>query len=243
MDFNVWDMLLQRYVDDRGRVDYGTWKIHDANSLHQWLECFSGGNRRALAPSTSDISVPEQLATWINLYNALTISKVLNKYPIRSIQPKILGIPNWIAFLVFFLRPAYRLNGTAISLNHIEHQILRQRFQDPRIHFALVCASLGCPLLRQEAYNPQRIYDQLEDDAHRFITNPDKVRYDTSTNTLYCSKIFKWYRDDFLAIAPSIQEYIASYLAPPSSASPPDTNTPIRYLPYDWNLNQQEMEK
>jgi hypothetical protein len=240
VDFEVWNGLLKRYVDEHGRVDYGAWKIQDAGTLHQWLDGLSGEDTQTTtAPFSPEAPIPERLATWINLYNALTILKVLNQYPIRSIQPKILGIPNWIAFLAFFLLPTYRLNGTAISLNYIEHQILRKDFQEPRIHFALVCASLGCPLLRQEAYDPQRIYDQLEDDAHRFITNPDKVRYDTRANTLHCSKIFKWYRDDFLAIAPSIQEYIASYLAPTSSASLPDTNTPIRYLPYDWNLNQQ----
>lgn len=237
LNVEVWDHLLKRYVNDQGRVDYEAWKSHDADTLRQWLEGFS--EEDALPSSTQFTPDAQRLATWINFYNALTIAKVMDRYPVRSIQPKILGIPNWIAFLAFFVRPAYRLNSNAISLNHIEHHILRQEFQEPRIHFALVCASLGCPLLRQGAYRPSQVYDQLEDDAHRFITNPDKVRYDVSTNILYCSKIFKWYRADFLAIAPSIQDYIASYLTPPPSASSPDAATPIRYLPYDWQLNQQ----
>jgi hypothetical protein len=89
---------------------------------------------------------------------------------------------------------------------------LRKKFNEPRIHFALVCASLGCPLLRKEAYYGETVRNQLEDDAMRFINNPDKVRYEASTQTLYCSKIFKWYKKDFLQVAASIPDYIRGYL-------------------------------
>lgn len=176
------------------------------------------------------------MALWINLYNALTIASILERYPISSIQPKIVGLPNWIAFLWFFYRPTHNVAGHHYSLNQIEHKILRRQFEEPRIHFALVCASNGCPLLRNGAYWPESIRAQLEEDAIRFINNPDKVRYDSQTQTIYCSKIFKWYRSDFLNIAPSVLDYIRTYL---KTDLPIRSDTPIAYLNYDWGLNQQ----
>ena len=104
--------------------------------------------------SLEELSTDDQLALLINLYNALTIQQVLAAYPIDSICPKILGIPNWLAFWRFFSRTVFAMNGTALSLNTIEHGILRKQFKEPRIHFALVCASMGCPVLRNEAYLP-----------------------------------------------------------------------------------------
>jgi hypothetical protein len=175
------------------------------------------------------------IAFLINLYNALTIQQVLQKSPLKSVRPPILGLPNWLAFLRFFSRQFYVLNGHPVSLNDIEHGILRPQFQEPRLHFALVCASEGCPLLRTEAYWPDRLTQQLAADAHRFINNPEKVRYDSDRHTLYCSKIFKWYETDFLAVADSIPAYIQPYR---SDLELPAAVT-VTYLPYSWALNQR----
>jgi hypothetical protein len=228
MNFATWNDLLHRYVNDRGYVDYHAWNIQDSQTLTQWLS--------TLEPLQLDptLTQDQQLALWINLYNAFTISTILERYPIASICPTILGLPNWIAFLWFFQRRGYRFAQQTYSLAQIENQMLRHRLQDPRIHFAIVCASIGCPLLRNEAYTPEKVQQQLEEDATRFINNPDKVRYDPQTGILYCSKIFKWYRQDFLTVSPSIPDYIRTYLALPVSAS-----TPIAYLYYNWHLNQR----
>lgn len=220
-DFAPWNDLLHRYVDTRGRVDYAAWKRDDPHTISNWIA------QLKLSP---DLPNHAQLAVWINLYNAFTIAAILEKYPISSIQPKILGIPNWIAFFSFFFRPHHSICGQRYSLAQIENQILRKK--DSRIHFAIVCASMGCPLLRNEAYCPDHVDQQLEKDAARFINNPDKVRYDSGI--LYCSKIFKWYRQDFLKVAPSIPDYIRAYLD-----CPIDAKTPIAYLDYDWSLNQR----
>lgn len=227
LNFAPWDQLLHRYVDAQGRVNYQAWKAESVKELRDWLQQMSLVDPRQLY-------LNQQLALWLNLYNALVILQVLERYPIESIRPKLLGIPNWLGFFRFFQRPIYTLNGQAYGLNLIEHGILRQQFNDPRIHFALVCAAIGCPLLRQQAYLPDIVQAQLEDDAKRFITNPDKVRYDTSTQTLYCSKIFKWYGEDFLEVVDSIPQYIAPYLGLALADS-----TPIHYLSYDWRLNQR----
>ncbi|HEY9806993.1 MAG TPA: DUF547 domain-containing protein, partial [Candidatus Obscuribacterales bacterium] len=158
------------------------------------------------------------------------------RYPIASIQPRILGLPNWLAFLWFFYRPAHIVAGKRYSLADIEHKILRSQLQEPRIHFALVCASNGCPILRNEAYWSDRVQQQLEEDATRFINNSDKVRYDSKAQILYCSQIFKWYRQDFLQVSPSIPEYIRHYA---QADLPVNAETPIKYLDYDWQLNQR----
>ncbi|MBD1938879.1 DUF547 domain-containing protein [Microcoleus sp. FACHB-68] len=230
IDFSPWDALLRRYVDDQGRVDYLAWKNEQPQTLAGWLSNLA-------QPATQlDLNFNEQLALWINLYNAFTISTILERYPIDSIRPKILGMPNWIAFLWFFSRPAYSFAGNRYSLAQIENKILRDQLNEPRIHFSIVCASIGCPLLRNEAYWPERVQEQLEDDVRRFINNPEKVRYDSQDKTLYCSQILKWYRKDFLKLAPSVQEYIRSYLI---EDLPITSETPISYLYYDWNLNQR----
>jgi len=227
LDFEPWDQLLRRYVDIQGRVDYQTWKRESVPELRTWLNQVS-----QLYPQ--QFSLSQQLALWLNLYNALVILQVLERYPIRSIRPTYWGIPNWLAFFRFFQRSVYTLNGQSYSLNLIEHGILRQQFNDPRIHFALVCAAIGCPLLRNQAYFPTTVQTQLAEDAQRFITNPEKVRYDAPTQTLYCSKIFKWYEEDFLEMADSIPQYIAPYLDRSLPAS-----TSVRYLDYNWQLNQR----
>ena len=230
LNFEPWNALLQRYVDNQGRVDYYNWKKEQPETIHHWLKNLEKDAHLA------NLNYDEKLALWINLYNAFTISTIIESYPIKSIQPKIFGIPNWIAFFSFFFNPAYSFAGKQYSLNQIEHNILRREFQEPRIHFALVCASIGCPLLRNNAYEPAKVQQQLNQDASRFINNPDKVRYDSPTRILYCSKIFNWYRKDFLQVAPSIPEYILSYL---KTDIPINASTPIIYLPYDWNLNQK----
>lgn len=226
-NFEQWDQLLRRYVDTQGRVNYQAWQADSVPELRDWLNQLNQLNPQRL-------SLPQQLALWLNLYNALVILQVLGRYPIRSIRPTYWGIPNWLTFFQFFQRSLYLLNGQSYSLNLIEHGILRQQFNEPRIHFALVCAAIGCPLLRNQAYFPDTVQAQLADDAQRFITNPEKVRYDAPTQMLYCSKIFKWYKEDFLKSADSIPQYIAPYLGIALSAS-----TPMSYLDYDWQLNQR----
>lgn len=225
-DPSIWDQLLQRYVDGEGRVDYGGWQRRDRPTLSAWLagQTVPSGQRQ------------EQLAHWINLYNAFTVQAVLEAYPIASIRPTLLGLPDWIGFLRFFQRPRHPLaGGERFSLAQIENQRLR-RLGDPRIHFAIVCASVGCPLLRQGAYRPDGVEQQLEDDLHRFIGNPAKVRFDRQGNTLWLSRIFQWYRADFLALSASLPGYILPHLG---GGLEPGPEPRVRFLPYDWSLNHQ----
>ena len=231
IDLRIWDELLQRYVDDLGRVNYRRWKAEGADVLRVWLESLADVD---LADFTD---ADARLALWLNAYNAIAISQVLEVYPIASIRPKVLGIPNWLSFLDFFTRSNTIVGGKKYSLNQIEHAILRPEFAEPRIHFALVCASVGCPLLRRGAYFPESVRTQLEADASRFIHNPDKVRYDAQKKTLYLSKIFKWYEEDFVKVAGSVAGYVGGYLGPEAAVG---DGWAIVFLPYDWNLNRVE---
>lgn len=232
VDLSEWDLCLSRYVDDRGRVDYRSWKAERIQPFRTWIHSLA---QISLPPEPST-----QVALWINLYNALTIYQVLHRYPIASIRPQVLGMPNWLSFLRFFKRPVAQIGGGVYSLDQIEHGVLRGQFKEYRVHFALVCASLGCPLLRNQAYRPEQIESQLDDDISRFVLNPDKVRYDPEADVLYCSQLFKWYRQDFLRVADSIQEFISTYLPVQDQQYTQVTSqTSISYLPYDWSLNQR----
>ena len=224
IDFLIWDQLLREYVDQQGRVNYRRWQQEERGAIAAWLSSFPS--------ELPALNRDEQLALWINLYNAFTIDRVLNQYPIKSIRPSFLGFPNWIGFLWFFLQPKHSIFHQRYSLAQIENEELRAKTQDCRIHFAIVCASIGCPLLRDGAYFPERVQSQLEDDAVRFVRNPEKVRFDADQNVLYCSKILKWYRKDFLQVSPSILDYVGHYLGRSL------VNSRIVYLYYDWSLNE-----
>lgn len=224
-EFEVWNQLLNRYVDGNGRVDYAAWKAESAALLKNWLAQIASPDL-AQHPDRS-----LRLAFWINLYNALVIDQVLDRYPLDSIRPTWLGLPNWLAFLRFFQQPLCQIADRSYSLNQIEHGILRPEFCEPRIHFALVCAAVGCPALRAEAYWPQQLEQQLEAEAARFIQNPAKVH--SSASTLHLSQIFKWYRNDFLRHSPTVKDYVQQHL--PTQIHP---TAQIRYLNYDWSLNQ-----
>ena len=227
--YQPWSELLQEYVNDRGLVDYQGMK-RSQQKLDNWLQELSIIELKSLEPK-------QQKTLWLNLYNALVIRQIIDRHPIKSILPKFLGIPNWWAFWRFFARSVYTVDGKQYSLNQIEHDTIRQQFADPRIHFALVCAAKGCPLLRNEAYQSDRLNTQLEDDAKRFINNPDKIYYESKENILYCSKILKWYKQDFLQQSESLPKYIQTYSI---TSIPIDKPVEIKYLDYDWHLNQIE---
>ncbi len=225
MHVRPWDDLLHRYTDG-SQVDYLRWQQEGRTQLRDWLSSATA------EPVVGEED--EQLAAWINLYNALVVAHILGSYPMRSIRPRFLGLPNWIAFWWFFMGPTHAVGDRRYSLNHIEQHILKKRFSDPRIHFALACGAIGSPRLRPEAYRPDRVRQQLEDDASRFINDPTNVVYDPEANLLSCSKIFKWHRRHFLQTAASIPAYISRYLTSDVTIK---ASTPLRYLPYDLGLN------
>jgi hypothetical protein len=222
LDHAAFNTLLNKYVKN-GRVDYKGFQ-REAAALDQYLKTLEKTDTKRLPPK-------EQFAFYVNAYNAWTIKLVLSEYPgIKSI--KDLG--------GFFTTPwkkkICRIDGSLLTLDDIEHTILRPRFKDPRIHFVVNCASKSCPPLRSEAFLASMLDHQLDDSARTFI-NSSKYNY-LKGQTLYVSKIFKWYASDF-------ENDVVGFFLKYAQGSLKDAlklnrNTiEVEYLDYDWSLNGQ----
>jgi hypothetical protein len=227
LEHGAWNSLLQRYVSD-GRVAYAALQQEARAPLEAYLEELSA--TRAI--NYEKWSRNERLAFWINAYNAYTVKLIVDHYPISSIRK--------IGFLGGAFRrrfiPMPGLKGEVISLNDIENGTLRADFREPRIHFALVCASVGCPALRNEAYRTPDLDRQLNEQARLFLSDTSKNRFDPVTNTLHLSPIFDWFRADFEAVAESVTAYVARYLGDPRISKP---GVKIKYTEYDWSLSDR----
>lgn len=182
----------------------------------------------------------DRLAFWLNVYNAFTIQRVLEKYPTRSLINKLAYLFRRSAFHVRFIE----LAGEHFSLNDIEHGIIRPA-GEPRIHFALVCAAMSCPPLREEAYLPDKLDSQLDDQARRFLHDPTKNQFDFDAQEVYLSKIFQWFAEDFASDRNGVLVYVSRYFpagqADLLQAQPESFK--IRYLPYDWTLNDLNLHE
>jgi hypothetical protein len=227
----AWDVLVQRYVDSAGGVDYAHWQasIADVATLDEYLAELSRADPASAAPRAA------QLAFWINAYNAVTIRGILREYPTSSIQNHVswLGRYNIWRDLLLIVGPR------TYSLGQIEHDILRP-LNEPRIHFAIVCASRGCPRLRDRAYTPSNLEAQLQENAIAFFSDPSKLDFDSATGRLKLSPILKWYAADFGTTPTERLQKIAAYM-PDGVARELSArrDMQIEYLDYDWRLNEQ----
>lgn len=215
------DDLLRRYVNRDGRVDYAGMREAE-KQLDTYLALLEKDQPQP--PWDQDA----KKAYWINAYNAFTLKLILDNYPLESITDlhPLLYIPG---INTVWHREFFDL-GKAQSLDAIEHEILRKEFDDPRIHFAINCASVSCPVLRNEAYVAQRLDAQLNQQAVRFINSG--VRNKITPHAIEISKIFDWFESDFTQGGSLIQflnQYTNEEIQPGAS---------IDYLDYDWRLNE-----
>ena len=187
----------------------------------------------AVSPAQSGWTREQRLAFWINAYNAFTIRLVLDHYPLSSIRS--IGFLPLAAFRTKFI--PLGAGRTRMSLNDIENKILRQQFQDARIHFAIVCASKSCPTLRSEAYRSSALDQQLDEAARAFLDDPSKNRWEPVSRTLYLSSIFTWFRDDFEREAKTLPAFVGRYLRQSDRAALDSGNVRVVFLDYDWSLN------
>lgn len=174
---------------------------------------------------------PQQVAFLLNLYNAATLQLVADNYPVTSIK-KIGGI-----FGSPWKQEVVRLWSRTITLADLEHGLLRARYTEPRIHFALVCAAKSCPPLRAEPYLPDKLDAQLADQAKRFFAQPEKNRLEVATETLWLSPIFKWFGDDFTKDGRTVPEFAASFFGEADAKSLRVGNFKVKFTDYDWSLN------
>ena len=229
IDHSPWDRLLAAYVvrgaDGIALFAYG--RVTEADRAA--LDAYVGG---LAATPISGYARPEQRAYWINLYNALTVQVVLDHYPVVSISdidisPGLFAKGPWD-------RKLLEIEGEPVSLNDIEHRILRPIWQDPRLHYALNCASLGCPDLMQKAYAAAIAETLLDTAAHGYVNHPRGARIDGGKLTV--SSIYAWFQEDFGGSDKTIIAHLKRYAAPPLAAKLAEIGT-IADHDYDWSLN------
>jgi hypothetical protein len=213
VNFNhgIWADLLQSHVSENGNVDYIAFKADNAK-LQEYINVLAEN-----VPNNSWAN-EEKLAYWINAYNALTVDLILRNYPVESI--KDINNP-WKQRLWEFGKNNY-------NLDEIEHEILRN-MNEPRIHFAIVCASYSCPKLQNEAFTAEKLDQQLTKATKEFLT--DKNRNEISENSITISKIFDWFSKDFTKNG-SLIDFLNLYTK--VNISP---NAKKRYKDYNWALN------
>lgn len=231
VDHRVWDGLLKRYVDDNGNVAYAQWKksAQDTQALDSYLTTLSTADPGA--PASNEAT----LAFWINAYNAVTIRGILREYPTTSIRnhtAKLYGYNIWDDLLL-------TIGGSTYSLNQMEHEVLR-KLGEPRIHFAIVCASRSCPRLLNEAYTADKLDAQLTTNSKAFFANFGNFRFDSARRQMRLSSILKWYGDDFGSGQAAQLKTLASYLPTGQAYEAAVANAvSVTYLDYDWGLNDQ----
>ncbi len=170
----------------------------------------------------------ERLAFWINAYDAFAIRGILDGYSPRTLFGQYR----------YFIGRDYHIGGRTINLYDLERKILIPEFREPRIHFAIVCASASCPKLQSIAYSESQLEAQLEGSARGFINDRTKNRFDRERKIAHLSMIFKWFEDDFVTHSGSLIHYVRRYVAEPELARDLET-TPysVQFLEYDWRLN------
>lgn len=238
----AWDQLLRRHVVVAADGTSSTLRYRALMAERQELRAYLDSLSAVSASTYADWTRAQQLAFLINAYNAFTVELVLKRYPdLKSIKDlgSLLQSP--------WKKSFFRLLGQERSLDEVEHRLIRAPgvFDDPRIHVAVVCASIGCPMLRNEAYVAERLDAQLDDALRRFLSDRTRNRYDAATGTLAVSKIFDWYRKDFeqghKGIT-SLQALFARHAGelaqtPQAQADVQAGRYRLSFLDYDWALN------
>lgn len=222
-DHSRFDAMLRIHVDAEGLVDYARLRVAPAE-LDAYVASLAAAPFDALGRD-------EKLALLINAYNAFTLRLVLDHWPLASIRD-IPDAERWDA-------RRFKLAGETLSLNQIEHERVRPRFREPRVHFALVCAARGCPPLRAEAYTGARLEAQLADQARRVHSDDRWLRFDRATGVLRLTELYKWYESDFRQAAGSVPEHVARYAAAVRAALDAGERVDVRWIPYDWSLNEK----
>jgi hypothetical protein len=216
--------LLAKHVNTEGGVDYKGF-MKDSVEFNAYLDLLSKNH-----PNDKNWSKNERLAYWINAYNAFTIKLITQHYPLKSIKDIKKGIPlvsdTWSINFI-------RIEGKTYNLNNIEHGIVRPKFNDPRAHFALNCASKSCPPLMNTAFTAENLDAQLDSRAKVFI-NDGKRNKIYSAQKADISKIFSWFAGDFKKVAPSVIAFINRF-----ADTKLNDNADLKYQDYDWHLNEQ----
>lgn len=225
-DYSLFDQVLKQYVNEKGLVDYNG--IAKESRFADYLKSLEKAK-------VEEFSRSGRLAFWIDAYNAVIIDQVIKRKPKKSVRETFIpGV--WTSTEIFTSRENV-VASRRVSPDDIENDILRP--MDPRIHFAIVCASLGCPPLVREAYTARNVQALLDEDLRNYLRSPRGLRIDREKNTLYLSKIFEWFGKDFIAKSGSVAAFMRPYLNE-EALSFLERKPEIAFLEYDWSLNARE---
>lgn len=216
-DQGIWDGILKKYVSAEARVDYGRLKQEGTANLDLYLEGVA-------AKWPESMSQNARRAAFINAYNALTVRWIVTHYPLVSI---------WRTKRPF-TGVRHMVDGRKMSLDGVEKWL--RDTGDPRVHAVLVCASIGCPPLRREAYVEQRLEAQMDDNARAWLANPNQNEFSAARRTASVSRIFYWYKGDFAKRGGSVNAFLAKY-APQYNEFVKQPNAILRFKRYHWGLN------
>ena len=238
--------VLDRFVDQQGLVDYAGLKA-DRADLDAFMKAIAATDPLDYARWSAD----EQLAYWLNAYNAYILTLVVDNYPIQPAPGRAIYPDNSVQQLASpWKRKRYAVMRETRAPDAIEHEIIRVSFKEPRIHAALVCGAMSCPPLRREPYRGDRLDQQLDDQCRRFFAELTNLQIDRDRNEVYASRIFDWFAEDF---APGVLEEegtLASQRQAVASAAAPYLDAEkrsylqrgdftLKYFDYNWALNEQ----
>lgn len=220
----LFDSLLQQHVDEEGWVNYKGF-IQDSTKLNKYITLLEANH-----PNEKFWTREERMAYWINVYNAYTIKVIIDNYPTKSIK----DIQGGVGFInSIWDEKIINIEGNIYDLNNIEHNILRPKYKDPRIHFAVNCASYSCPPLLDRAFTPEKLEEQLHAQAIRFVNDP--LRNKITPEKIQISKIFTWFSGDFkMNEKDNIIAFLNQY-----SETKINSDATVEYLDYDWVLNEK----
>ncbi len=228
-DFSDWDTLVKKHVAPK-TVDGVLINSVDYPSLKKDPIFSDLVSRLNSYPLESLESEKSKLNFWINVYNILAAKMITDHYPIESIKDA------GSLFTSVWKQPAGKVGGKERTLNDIEHEILR-KMNEPRIHVAIVCASVSCPDLRLEAYTVEKLNDQLDDQMEKFLQSREKgMRLDEMKNRIYLSSIFKWFKEDFEGKG-GVLKYISQYVSTEKKKVMNNSKLKISYMDYNWKIN------
>ena len=238
-DYADYAAVLAKHVDGDGLVSYPALKA-DAKELDGFLD-------RLAAVELAEFDEwldADRIALFLNAYNAITLKAIIGHYPIKADGLSAWRFPaNSIRQIDgVWDRMKWTIAGRRVALEDIEHRVLRRQFNEPRIHMALVCASLGCPILRDEPYEGARLDDQLADQTRRFLRRPEAFRVDRDRRRVHLSPIFDWFEKDFARYgegSAGVLSFVAMHVADDDAAWLRDNKVRIKFQDYDWSLNEQ----
>ncbi|MHC4742361.1 MAG: DUF547 domain-containing protein [Planctomycetota bacterium] len=249
-EYDNYAQTLKAFVDNRGMVNY-----HNLRDSRAKLDVFALQMKNLDPEKFQTWSENQKIAFWVNAYNALTIKAIIDNYPIKAsffksrIYPKnsIRQIPG------VWTKLKFEIMQKDLTLNHIEHKILRKQFDEPRIHMALVCAAISCPPLRNEPYAAEKLDAQLKDQTDKFLADPAKFKIDRKKNKVHLSPILKWFAEDFLSkytprtpipgkkkSTSATLNFIAQYSDQATAEYLRSGKYKVQYLKYDWSLNEKK---